>query len=501
MKSKILIMVALIMLVLSASVAQSKLTILQQNGELQPEIPIFTSIFDYLNSVLFPGEIYFEYSPYTITQGVSSMNVLMLLTGMQCSLTQYSYHHIDIYYGYVSQNQKIASGDVGGTGGGIMCQETVSYSQYIGKQSFMDTPGTYLLTIQETSQNSARTQTAIETRQITVVVKPAVQMGSIDVATDPSNAKVILDNVERGYSPLLLINVPIGSHTVRVEKTGYTSNSETVNVVAGQITLVGISLAPLSTTGTISVTTNPSASYIYYDNVYMGTSPITITTVPVGSHTIKATKAGYSDAITTVTVTAGTTVSASLTLSPISTPTPTPTTGTLSVDSTPIGASIFIDNVIKGTTNTVITLPTGSYDIKLIKVGYSDNVGTVTILSGIQNTYSAILQSTTSNAGSIQITSVPSGASVYINSNYMGTTPFTATSLSPGNHNVLLSLQDYNDYSKVVTVTVGQTTTVSVALTKLGSCTENSRTIMWLPDFVEKMVRQFFTFIGFPLGC
>ena len=59
---------------------------------------------------------------------------------------------------------------------------------------------------------------------------------------------------------------------------------------------------PTPTTGTISVSSAPSGASIYLDGIYKGTTPEVFYDVPVGSHTVKITKAGYGDKTRNITV-------------------------------------------------------------------------------------------------------------------------------------------------------------------------------------------------------
>jgi hypothetical protein len=67
--------------------------------------------------------------------------------------------------------------------------------------------------------------------------------------------------------------------------------------------------------------------------------------------------------------------------------------------------------------------------------------------------------------GSIYIGSYPSLASVYLDSEYQGTTPMTISSIAVGSYTILLELSGYSDWSDTIEVTSGNQTTVYEALT------------------------------------
>ena len=66
--------------------------------------------------------------------------------------------------------------------------------------------------------------------------------------------------------------------------------------------------------------------------------------------------------------------------------------------------------------------------------------------------------------GAIKITSIPSGAEVYLNNEYRGTTPATINAVPAGNHTVEVRERGYQNWSTSVTVNQGSTASVSSSL-------------------------------------
>ena len=66
--------------------------------------------------------------------------------------------------------------------------------------------------------------------------------------------------------------------------------------------------------------------------------------------------------------------------------------------------------------------------------------------------------------GVIQITSTPSGAEAYLDSEYHGTTPVTLRAVPAGNHTVEIRERGYTNWSSVITVPSGGTVPVSASL-------------------------------------
>ncbi len=66
--------------------------------------------------------------------------------------------------------------------------------------------------------------------------------------------------------------------------------------------------------------------------------------------------------------------------------------------------------------------------------------------------------------GSLDVSSSPSGASIYVDNDYKGTTPDTVSNLDVGSHKLLIKKSGYTEYAKMVKVTAGGTTTVDADL-------------------------------------
>ncbi len=288
-----------------------------------------------------------------------------------------------------------------------------------------------------------------------------VSAGSISFASTPSGADIYVDGaLQTPKTPATITGVSAGSHSYRLSLSGYNDATGTVMVTAGQTASVSVTLTPVVTTGSISFVSSPSGADIYLDGTLQtAKTPATITNVTAGSHTYKLSLTGYTDATGTVTVVAGQTATVSVTL------TPTGTTGSISFASTPSGADIYLDNVLQTpkTPATITSVSAGNHSYILRFSGYSDATGTVMVVAGQTATVSVTLTPLVT-VGSISFASTPSGADIYLNGTLVGITPAVVTNVSAGSYSYILRLTGYKDATGTVTVTAGQTTTVSVTL-------------------------------------
>ncbi|MFQ6057068.1 MAG: PEGA domain-containing protein, partial [Methanosarcinales archaeon] len=130
-----------------------------------------------------------------------------------------------------------------------------------------------------------------QTINLDIVLIP--QTGSISVYSNPSGASVYLDGSYKGTTPITIPNVPIGSHTVLLKKSDYHEVSKTINVKSDQTAYISESL--ILQTGSIKISSDPIGAEVYFDGTYKGKTPITITKVSIGTHTLVLKKFGYAD--------------------------------------------------------------------------------------------------------------------------------------------------------------------------------------------------------------
>jgi len=151
----------------------------------------------------------------------------------------------------------------------------------------------------------------------------------------------------------------------------------------------------------------------------------------------------------------------------------TATAGTLAISSIPPGATVYIDNVVKGITPVTLTdTAAGSHTLLLRRSGYDDYTRNfitepltpATIGATLTKSVTEPTTQPTPSSGSVAITSLPSGAAVYLDGSPRGTAPVVIPDVKPGNHEVILSLRGYNDWDQVVSVGSGQTAAVNAVL-------------------------------------
>ncbi len=81
------------------------------------------------------------------------------------------------------------------------------------------------------------------------------------------------------------------------------------------------------------------------------------------------------------------------------------------------------------------------------------------------------IPTTPTTASSLSVSSIPSGATIYLDGDNKKETPYTITNVAPGYHLVELKLSGYKDWKETIDVKAGSTSYVSVPLASLSTST------------------------------
>ena len=137
------------------------------------------------------------------------------------------------------------------------------------------TAGTYIFEARKAGYRTTsitRQISSKEQNQKYTLPAPTPIYGSLLVSGTPIMADVTLDGNAVGRIPLEMGNILIGNHTLVVSKSGYNTQSQTINVTEGKTTTVNISLtkqsAPVSSTPSGQITSGKGVYKVgdYYND-------------------------------------------------------------------------------------------------------------------------------------------------------------------------------------------------------------------------------------------
>jgi hypothetical protein len=179
-------------------------------------------------------------------------------------------------------------------------------------------------------------------------------------------------------------------------------------------------LPPLpSATGSFSISSVPTGATVRWKGRELGRTPLRQYVLPSGDQVIELTTPGYQPCPIEFTINAGLVVD-------LGVRSLAKQLGRLKLITEPSGVSYFVvgpdKKTIAGITpDTIENLPLGRYDVKLLQPGWPDYLQVADIKSG-----EPVEVSRQFKGGSVELTSDPSGATIFVDGAKLGTAPLSA---------------------------------------------------------------------------
>ncbi|WP_319579356.1 PEGA domain-containing protein [uncultured Methanospirillum sp.] len=185
-------------------------------------------------------------------------------------------------------------------------------------------------TISQQALITAGQQTSI--RQSLVKTPPEISTGSVAISSTPPGASVSLNTDYQGVTPvsgsLDLTDITPGVYTITLTAPQRETYSSTITVIAGQVTPVQVELkspkVPSSQNGTLSVSSSPAGAQVLLDNLYIGITPLTLSSVKPAQYELILKMEQYQNNVNQVRIEGGMSTTVSVNMTPIQKPTTTP---------------------------------------------------------------------------------------------------------------------------------------------------------------------------------
>jgi hypothetical protein len=228
---------------------------------------------------------------------------------------------------------------------------------------------------------------------------PVVIPGQLAIDSMPQGAQVQVDGkTDAGYvTPFALTNMQPGQHSITFSKPGYSTDTRTVNVTAGNRATISGRLAQLM--ATLVVKSDPAGANIYVDGRDVGAKTPAQVSVDKGQHVVLVRMSGYIDE----------TMSSQFTLG-----------------------------------------QTFNFSPTLRSLGNTDNIKTVGKMSKLFGGKGG-----NAGQGTISIHTQPKGAQVAINQHMLDKNSPVDVMLDPGNYVIDITLSGYAPIHKIVTADKG----------------------------------------------
>ena len=186
--------------------------------------------------------------------------------------------------------------------------------------------------------------------------------GGIIVRTNPAGAKVVIENLDQGVSPVTIKNAKAGRYPVKIQADGYEDWSGEAQVKENEFTEMNVSLVrSMGAAQITSVPTGLTFTLVSPERTERGLTPARFDSLPTGEYTLTVRRDDWPDARQSVTVTRGrqTPVVAEF------------IGGGLEIISVPAGAEVMRDGKRLGVTPVKLEdMAPGTYELELRCKGY-----------------------------------------------------------------------------------------------------------------------------------
>lgn len=291
---------------------------------------------------------------------------------------------------------------------------------------------------------------------VETIVHETVQSQYLVVKTEPEESLIYVDDVyvgsgQEGIHKLL----SLGKHTYRIESPLYHPEAGTVELSAEGKSELHIRLRPAF--GFIRVVTEPEsgAQVILDEELTTGITPCITEKVKSGSHRIRVIKSMYQPVEQEVRVEDGKTTLVHLSL--------VPNFAKLSLIGE-AGADIWINGEKKGTGSWKGRVNAGLCSIEQRKPSCRTQQKNIELKAGQQLTLK--LDPLVRIYGILDISSKPTGAGIYIDGEFFGTTPNKIQKVGAGEHKIRLVLENYQEEAETVVIEEGKVCSVQMVLEK-----------------------------------
>jgi len=276
---------------------------------------------------------------------------------------------------------------------------------------------------------------------------PQAKAIRVDFTSTPEGADVLVDGQLRGITPLTLYDLTLGAHRAAFKLRNYENADDFFTLGDGAYAVRHVILE--QQTGLLLLTSDPAGCDISLEGISFGQTPRLITTLPVkGTYRFVLQKPGYQSRTLEVKFDGRKPLvrHESLTLD----------SGEVAVTSIPEQANVRVNGIERGKTPvTVSGVPKGRTTIEITKEGFLPMTREVSLNAGDRQTVSVILEE---QAGSMFLSSVPSGARFYVDGQPRGIGPVKIPNVKPGTYNVRAELEGYATVDRAVNVLRGKET-------------------------------------------
>lgn len=291
----------------------------------------------------------------------------------------------------------------------------------------------------------------------------AAQQAQFAVSSDPIGAIVKIDGQVLGETPLIAPS-PDGEHTLSVEKQGYARAERTMLFSKDRSIETSFNMQRLPPEPALAVTSEPPGAVVVVDDKELGKTPF-LGVVPTGEHTLVLKLEGRRTAQAQILMPEDRDLDLRFTLEEAK----AKHEPVISINSDPVGATIFIDGKeIAEKTPYLGLLSPGNHTVKLSSAKYLPYERKIVMpeTHDIEITLALVPEPPKPGPAKVTIDSDPAGVEVTVDGKVAGKSPVTVE-LAAGNHVAVAKADGFRNLEERFKVAQGETVKFKLALKAL----------------------------------
>jgi hypothetical protein len=277
--------------------------------------------------------------------------------------------------------------------------------------------------------------------------------GLVLVRSTPDGAEIKLDDADRGKTPLLLTDLPVGKYRLVATAPGYVPKSVEVSVENRTPQLLTLDLA--SDSAKLVVRSTPVGAVVVVNGLTKGVTPCEVDRLSSGENTVSVTLDGYAPFVQKVRLQAGDEQKIDAALNPLPV--------SLSILSTPAGARVFVNDALSGQTPLVLdAIVPGTYTVRVEDQGFETESRKIELKKQDRRVEEFQLVKL---VGTLEVLTDQAGAKIMVDGRDTGTMPAggekpaeaVRIELPVGEHKVVLSKKGFSTIERTVDIKRGET--------------------------------------------
>ena len=368
----------------------------------------------------------------------------------------------------------------------VVSSNVVNAEVYLDGEYMGRTDDSFTLTVNDVTPgvHRVKVQSGVSVNEKEIEVSSASIHFRIEVNTATSRAQYVVFNVvpvdavvlidNKDYTPdangVVMLSLQNGTYTYEVLANEHHSAKGTF-LVSGAKVVERVELKPAYGWLSVGGSGTLANAKIYVDNKLIGTTPITRSKLSSGTHSIRVVKSMYHTLEDSITIRDNEELKY--------TPTLVADFATVTFDAGS-GCDIYINNELKGPSPWTGKVASGTYIVEARKVGHR----TTTISPSISSTPSTQTYKLDSPApilGTINVTSTPLMADIYVDGKLVGETPLNYD-LLVGTHEISVQMSGYRKSTQRVTIAENKTENLNISLQKGRDNTKKNVIEYVMPD-------------------